>query len=132
MTRRHLESDASKNKKRHLAEILKEMFNALEQRIPQMGLEDDQEELILSAVDNSIHRVLGLQDKGADYASSLKLVLGAIQHLTGKQSDLVEQVFIKEESFNNFSVGEDDSSELGVDLFWFIQRDYYSMNFLLM
>lgn len=99
------------------ANILKAMFNILEENIPKMGLEEDQEDYIIKLVDDSIDEVNHLQDEGIEHINSFRLILSAIETLTSKQTKLIEDVFIKEESVRHMTSAEYDIEDIGVDLF---------------
>lgn len=97
--------------------IMQDMFESLEDNVPRMGMEDDQEAFVLNIVEHAIQDVIKLQDKGNEAVGSFKLLMSAMQHLATKQKKLIDRVFIREESVDHFPSSDDDTGELGIDLF---------------
>ena len=100
------------------AKIMQVMMEKLEDRIPTMGMEDDQEKFVLGTVEGCIQEVLTLQEKGSEDMKSFNLVLKAVQHLANKQNKLIKSVFIRDDGVDHkVEPGQNDTDDMGVDLF---------------
>ncbi|MEH6345814.1 MAG: response regulator [Bermanella sp.] len=100
------------------AKLMQLMMAKLEERIPSMGMDDDQEKFVISTVEDCVQEVISLQEKGADDMNSFNIVLKAVQHLANKQNKLIKSVFIRDDAVDHLvKPGQNDTNDLGVDLF---------------
>lgn len=72
--------------------VMELLLREFDEKIPNMGLEDDQEALIIKTVDGPIQKSLGLQAKGEHLISSFEDVMLLVQHLLNQQELLVEEL----------------------------------------
>ncbi|KMT66077.1 response regulator transcription factor [Catenovulum maritimum] len=100
-------------------EELNQLFVSLEEHIPRLGLEDDQEKFILDSVQSTIEKVSGELTNTDQTNRVLAKVLLTMQHLVDEQNELVKAVQqdtirLQGESVNNIP---DDGYEMDVELF---------------
>ena len=75
-----------------IVELLQSMLSELEERIPKMGLEDDQEAYIVKRVDTTISSAEKIIDSSANTSHAFKSVSRLLQHLAEKQQSLLDSV----------------------------------------
>ncbi len=75
-----------------VVDLLQSMLAELEDRIPRMGLEDDQEAYIVNRVDTTIAAAQVIIDSSTNTSHAFKSVSRLLQHLAEKQQSLVDHL----------------------------------------
>ena len=78
----------SNHKKSH--STMHTMFIKLTQELPRMGLEEDQEELILNSIDNAINEAVVISNDNEKVAQTYNQVLDELQQLVARQNVLFQ------------------------------------------
>lgn len=103
-----------------IVELLQSMLSELEDRIPKMGLEDDQEAYIVKRIDSTITSAEKIIDSSANTSHAFKSVSRLLQHLSEKQQSLLDSV-VQETPDNANEESGDAEAEDGfsgeIDLF---------------
>ncbi len=93
---------------------LKDMFVELQQKLPYMGLEEDQEQYIVQRIDQSIMAVRDIEEQSASVTGQVDTVISDLSELILRQKDLIERMAIKQQS----SCDPDDKEDFqSVELF---------------
>ena len=93
-----------------VVELLESMLAELEDKIPKMGLEDDQEAYIVKRVDTTIAAAQVIIDSSASTSHAFKSVSRLLQHLAEKQQSLLDDLTQDNEE-------PEENSTSDVDLF---------------
>ncbi len=72
--------------------LLQEMLSEFEDRIPTMGLEDDQEAYLINRLDTTITKAYAIIDNSAQTSYAFKTVSRLLEHLSSKQTHLMESM----------------------------------------
>lgn len=99
----------------NVIEVLRGVLDKMEQQLPLMGLEEDQEKFITDNLDDSLVAAQAAVDSGERSQSSFKAVIKVLQKLTDLQRELAEQVQHKQEEDEVISVEDGVTGE--VELF---------------
>lgn len=99
------------------AKIMRDMLTELDQNIPRMGLEQDQEDYIINRVDSAIRESADTIDAGNEFATAFKEVSGNLQGLIDKQNQLMEQIISKPIDESSEGDSQEDSYSMDVELF---------------
>ena len=101
--------------------ILQDLREELEQNIPRMGLDDDQEAYLVSRVDTTLLKSIEINDSNAEVRETFEKVLKQLEGLMNQQRTIVDDVIIGEdeqEATTKKPDPEDDSSGSGsIELF---------------
>lgn len=103
-----------------IVELLQSMLSELEERIPKMGLEDDQEAYIVKRIDNTITSAEKIIDSSANTSHAFKSVSRLLQHLAEKQQSLLDSVVpedLDESDTEDGNGNTDDGFSGEIDLF---------------
>ena len=79
------------------ANIMRDMLNELDFYLPGMGLEDDQEQLIVTLIDRSIHKALDVTDATDNISESFTHVVNKLEGLIEKQNACMQNTFSNDE-----------------------------------
>ena len=79
------------------ANILRDMLNELDFYLPGMGLEDDQEQLIVNLIDRSTHKALDVTDATDSISDSFTHVVNNLESLIEKQNACMQNTFSNDE-----------------------------------
>ena len=96
-----------------VVDLLQSMLAELEDKIPRMGLEDDQESYIVNRVDKTIAEAQVIIDSSANTSHAFKSVSRLLQHLAEKQQSLLDSITQKSEE----SIEPEDDNTGEIDLF---------------
>ncbi|MDH5218036.1 MAG: response regulator [Gammaproteobacteria bacterium] len=83
------------HKKSH--STMHKMFLKLSQELPRMGLEEDQEELILNSIDSAINEAVEISSDNEKVAQTYNQVLNELQQLVSRQNALL-QAYVEPEA----------------------------------
>ena len=100
-----------------VVDLLKSMLKELEEKIPRMGLEDDQEAYIVNRVDTTIDEAEVIIDRSTNTSHAFKSVSRLLQHLAEKQQSLLDNISHKEDEADNVDADIEGSNAGDVDLF---------------
>ncbi len=91
-----------------VVELLTSMLEELEDKIPKMGLEDDQESYIVNKVDSTIASAQVIIESSANTSHAFKSVSRLLQHLAEKQQSLLDNITREDEEPEDNNAGEVD------------------------
>lgn len=74
--------------------LLQSMLGDLEDNIPMMGLDDDQETYLLTRIDSTINKAEVIVDDGASTAASFQGISRLLEHLAEQQQKLMNELAI--------------------------------------
>lgn len=94
--------------------IMRDMLNELGEKLPSMGLEDDQEAYILDHIEAAIENATDLSDNSEGISSTFETVLTKLQQLIDTQTQVVASIAQKPEAEEE---GKDDGYTMDVELF---------------
>ncbi len=100
--------------------VMREMLDELSGRLPYMGLEEDQEEYILSRIEQATEEAMRLIGAGKDIKSTFDMVMCDLQQIALKQRELLEKILRKGEQFPESvhdSDQQDDEAVMAIELF---------------
>lgn len=112
--------DSLEKNQNDIVELLQSMLSELEESIPKMGLEDDQEAYIVKRVDTTISSAEKIIDSSANTSHAFKSVSRLLQHLAEKQQSLLDSVVQETPANDNGEPAEgevEDGFSGEVDLF---------------
>ena len=109
-----LSNELSKNQG-NIISVMNQMLGELELKLPSMGLEEDQESYLLTRIDRSIDESLQANEKTKNINVSFKTISRLLEHISERQSTLVEMIFTR---FDDVDISEDGiQSDEDVELF---------------
>lgn len=97
--------------------IMRDMLTELDQNIPRMGLEQDQEDYIINRIDSAIRGSSDTIDAGNEFASAFKEVSGSLQNLIDKQNQLMDQIISRQVDELSEDASNEDSYSMDVEIF---------------
>lgn len=74
------------------AVVMRSLLNAIAINIPRMGLEEEQENYILNSIEETIKKVIEINDSGDNINSAFDMVLAHLQSLVDQQKQMHETV----------------------------------------
>ncbi len=83
-------TDALKQNQEDVADIMNKMLMELDEEIPRMGLDDDQETYLIQRIDGAVTEANGVLDSGANLKGSITNVIRLLDHLVGQQNQMVD------------------------------------------
>jgi len=95
------------------AKILQVMVNTLTERLPSLGLEEDQEEFLLSIIDKAIIEIMELMRDGTQIDEIFAIVLSKLSNILDKQKTLLGN----HEHAVDTTGGKQDNLSMDVELF---------------
>ena len=72
-------------------QVLRRMFEEMNQKLPGMGLDDDQENFILDRIENATQQAMKLVDAGQDTNAAFSMVLSDLEQLASEQAKLLTE-----------------------------------------
>ena len=91
---------------------VRKMLNELEHRLPNMGLEEDQENFIIHTVDKAFSCVSQSTEKNVTLRTSLQGIVRLLGHLTEEQNQIIDK------AVNHSDIRHGDESEINnIELF---------------
>ncbi|WP_250656655.1 response regulator [Alkalimarinus coralli] len=100
-----------------IVQLLQSMLSELEEKIPRMGLEDDQESYIVTRVDTTIAAAEKIIDSSTNTSHAFKSVSRLLQHLADKQQALLHSVVQNAPTDKESDGGMEDGFSGEIDLF---------------
>ena len=94
-------------------QVLRSMFDELNQRLPSMGLEDDQENYILDRIEKATQQAIKLVDAGQDTNAAFTMVLSDLEQLASMQENLIAS----NKSDSDMIIAAQEDEIMAVELF---------------
>lgn len=89
-----------------ISEIMKSLLADLDERLPKLGLEEDQEKYLVNRIDRSFTEVLAGLDRSLVISDSLTGVVRLLTHLQGQQQKMVAATSVAAETADLPNDGE--------------------------
>lgn len=100
-----------------ISTVMKNLLRDLGERLPKLGLEDDQENYLLTRIDSAFTETLDELDRSEVLGQSLQGVVRLLQHLKGQQEKMITQTEIKPDVMNSDMPNDGDVLSNDVELF---------------
>ena len=98
--------------------LMDKMLNDLNMKLPTMGLEDDQEDFILSKIESAVESSREASDTGENINASFTMVINQLQDLVDQQNALLESsARIQEENEIYIDKNAKNAGSMDVELF---------------
>ncbi|MBV1873820.1 MAG: response regulator [Gammaproteobacteria bacterium] len=112
-------ADSMTSNQDEIIQIMKEMLTELEQHLPRMGLEDDQESYLIARIDKAINNSLDVNGRSGEIKSSYKTISRLLHHVSDRQQSLVKLIFTRFEKKpdSTESESESESTDSDIELF---------------
>ncbi|MCG8672859.1 MAG: response regulator [Pseudomonadales bacterium] len=91
--------------------LLQDMINNFEEQLPKLGLEDDQEKYLLSTLDSTIVATNTIIENGTSTSNAFNTVSRLLDHLSERQSKLLDDVITRFETSNDETTTEEEVSD---------------------
>jgi len=113
-------TDALQENQESVADIMNKMLMELDEEVPRMGLDDDQEGYLISRVDSAVTEANGVLDSGSNLKGSITNVIRLLDHLVEQQNQMVDKAVaskactdeVIEEEGSSQDICSDDDIEL--------------------
>jgi CheY-like chemotaxis protein len=113
-------TDAMQDNQEGVANIMNAMLTELDEQVPRMGLDDDQETYLIRRVDSAVTDANGVLDQGANLKGSISNVIRLLDHLVDQQNQMVDRAIaskacteeVIEEEGSSQDICSDDDIEL--------------------
>lgn len=113
-------TDALRQNQEDVADIMNKMLMELDEEIPRMGLDDDQESYLIKRIDFAVTDANGVLDSGSNLKSSILNVIRLLDHLVDQQNKMVDRAIASkactdeliEEEGSSQDICSDDNIEL--------------------
>ncbi|MBV1881827.1 MAG: response regulator transcription factor [Pseudomonadales bacterium] len=93
--------------------VMREMVEELDQRVPGMGLEDDQEAYLMTLIDRAMSRVIDVMDDSGVLRSAYEGVMCHLKQIGDQQRSIAEDIrLLHEEKHEDRDGGEDGQVEI--------------------
>lgn len=89
-----------------ISEIMKSLLADLDERMPKLGLEEDQERYLVNRIDRSFTEVIAGLDRSLLISDSLTGVVRLLTHLQGQQQKMVDATIVAVDTANLPNDGE--------------------------
>lgn len=103
-------TDALRQNQEDVASIMHKMLSELDEEIPRMGLDDDQEQYLIRRIDGAVTDANGVLDSGANLKGSITNVIRLLDHLVDQQNQMVDRA-IASKACTDASIEEEGSSQ---------------------
>lgn len=111
-------SSSHRDNQNKSVEVMRSMLDELSQRLPLMGLEDDQEAYILNRVDKAIEESFDIIDNAKDISLTFDTVISELNNLVTQQNALIDTYQEKyRDTGSQPSAQDEDSYTMDVELF---------------
>lgn len=108
-------ADSMSSNQDEIIQIMKEMLVELEQHLPRMGLEEDQESYLITRIDKAINNSLNVNERSNEIKSSYKTISRLLHHVSDRQQILVKLIFTRFEKEPESA--ETESIDSDIELF---------------
>lgn len=107
-------TDNATNSQERITEIMHSLLEDFDDKLPTMGLEEDQEKYIVERVDTAFTDAIACLDEGKDLKKSLTGIIRLLSHLIAQQKKIVEDDVAANELKNNSG---DNNDYADIELF---------------
>ena len=105
-------SNSMTESQEEVVKIMKEMLTELEQHLPRMGLEEDQESYLIGRIDTAISKSLNVNERSSEIKTSYKTISRLLRHVSDRQQSLVKVIFTRFEKTTNSEGAEPTDSSI--------------------
>lgn len=98
-------------------EIMRKMMHELDQFLPKLGLEDDQEAKILDHIEKAVLESTQVNDSGQKMAGTFKMVVAQLHQLLEQQDMFIEEMVQKQYTEQKSDNKEENNYTMDVELF---------------
>lgn len=108
-------TDALQVNQEDVADIMNKMLMELDEEIPRMGLDDDQESYLVRRIDGAVQDANGVLDRGSNLKGSIDNVIRLLDHLVDQQNLMVDKAIASKASSSDVLDDEGSSQDLCSD-----------------
>ncbi|GLQ33191.1 response regulator transcription factor [Litoribrevibacter albus] len=99
-------TDALRVNQEDVASIMNKMLMELDEEIPRMGLDDDQETYLIRRIDGAVTEANGVLDTGTNLKGSINNVIRLLDHLVDQQNQMVDKAIASKNQADNTNSGK--------------------------
>ena len=112
-------TDSLQTNQEDVARIMHDMLTELDETIPRMGLDDDQEQYLIKRIDGAVTEANTILDQGANLKGSIGNVIRLLDHLVEQQYMMVDKAIASKASTEEGLIveGSSGSSDDDIELF---------------
>ena len=109
-------SESLNDSQKNVVISLTNMLTELEEKLPHMGLEEDQEAFLLKRLEDAINNTHDLSDQSDKVRESFHTITRLLKHLSERQQRILDMIFTRFDQEHRDEITEDDN-ESDIELF---------------
>jgi len=101
-------SESLTDSQKNVVESLTNMLTELEEKLPHMGLEEDQETFLLKRVEDAVTNTHDLSDQSDNIRGSFHTITRLLKHLSERQQKILDMIFTRFDQSHLDELTDDD------------------------